>query len=125
MNQHGGKYQKWEVWNFDQSGSRNNSNPKQPNDSSKSYRPFLIIAPGSTPYGFVTCCPLQDVGTKVVMSQVRIPNQYGGFIRKDCKVLCHDIFTLEKSYFRIFLGVISDLKIQEDVENALLNHLGL
>ena len=34
------------------------------------------------------------------MTEVELLNGYGNFITKDCKILCHEIYTLPDTFFK-------------------------
>ncbi len=88
----------WEIYWVPQQDAIKKTTPPQPTDDSKSHRAYVIVAPPDFRSKY-TCCPVQDKGTRVTMTEVELPNGYGGFITKDCKVLCHEIYTLPDTYF--------------------------
>lgn len=111
----------WEVWDVNQVWSRSSTNPKQPNDPKEMSRPYLIIA---DPFSraTATCCPLNEKTHSPMMTEVELPNGYEGFITKDCLVICHEIYTLEKKYFTNYRGILRQGEISK-VEDALYEFL--
>jgi mRNA-degrading endonuclease toxin of MazEF toxin-antitoxin module len=88
----------WQVYWVPQQEAIEKTTPPQPTDSSKSHRAYVIVAPPDFRRKF-TCCPIQDKGARITMTEVELGNGYGSFITKDCKVLCHEIYTLPENFF--------------------------
>jgi len=118
------RIEQWDVWEVNQVSARASSAPPQPNDAQRQTRPFVVVAPNLTGYQSVTCCPIQDFGQGATLTQVELQKGYGGFIKKDSKVMCHDIFTLPSSFLLKKLGEIEKVE-QDKIQDALITHLGL
>jgi hypothetical protein len=58
------------------------------------------------------------------MTEVELADGYGGFITKDCKVLCHEIYTLPDNFFKPLkkLGCLLDIE-RESVRLGLKAYL--
>lgn len=115
--------QKWEIWWVDQAGARFNTDPPQPLDPKKPKRMYLVIADPKA-RNAVTCCPIQDKGTTVYLTEVELIVGYDKFVTKDCKIVCHQIFTLERKHFINREGVIKSAE-RDKVNIAIVSYLGL
>jgi mRNA-degrading endonuclease toxin of MazEF toxin-antitoxin module len=91
----------WEIYWVPQQESIKKTTPPQPTDNSKSHRAYVLIAPPDFRNKF-TCCPIQDRGQRITMTEVELSDGYGGFITKNCKILCHEIYTLPEEFFKPF-----------------------
>ncbi|MEN0059124.1 MAG: hypothetical protein AAGB31_09850, partial [Bdellovibrio sp.] len=71
------------------------------------------------------CCPLQDLGSAVGITEVELPQNYRGQVTsKPCKIICNEIYTFPTDYFYKRMGFL-DPKKQMDVQTALINFLEL
>ena len=113
----------WEIWYVKQQHARKELIPPQPNDPSDYDRMFVIIA---NPRGrnTVICCPVQNPGSIIAMTEVALPKSYASGIIKDCKIVAHDIFTLPTKFFDNKKGQLKTPE-QEKVQTALALVLGL
>ena len=118
-----GKPLLWEVWNVDQLQARVAYPPKQSIDPTKDARRYLIIADPLS-RNIATCCPIQGQphGYSPTLTEVFLPNNYGGFITKDCLIHCHEIFTMEVKYFNKYFGTLGQTE-QVQVADALYEFL--
>ena len=116
---------KWEIWWVDQVLAREATSPHhQPGDPSDKDRMYLVVA---DPAGSknITCCPLQDIGSGVGITDVQLPENYRGRVTsKPCKIICSEIFTFGSEYFYKKMGFLDPAK-QADVQTALINYLEL
>ena len=116
---------KWEIWWVDQVLARAATSPyHQPGDPSDKDRMYLVVA-DPLDSNRITCCPLQDVGSGIGITEVELPENYRGRVTsKSCKIICNEIYTFPKDYFYKRMGFL-DRKKQEDVQTALINFLEL
>ena len=115
--------QQWDIWLVDQKYARKELSPPQPNDPSEYNRMYVVVA---NPHGrnTVLCSPVQNSLSGVSMSEVALPNGYTGAITKDCKIVCHDIFTLPQRYFVTKKGFLRKPE-QDKVQVALALVFGI
>jgi mRNA-degrading endonuclease toxin of MazEF toxin-antitoxin module len=115
--------QQWDIWLVDQKHARKELAPAQPNDPSDYDRMYLVVA---NPHGrnTVLCCPVQNSLSGVSMSEVGLKQGYTGCITKDCKIVCHDIFTLPKTFFVVKKGFLRPPE-QDKVQVALALVFGI
>jgi len=79
---------------------------------------YVIVA---EPYGSTAiCCPIQNSLSGVLLTEVELNRGYSTCITKDCKIVCHDIFTLPKIFFDKKVGFIKP-KEQERIQTALIS----
>lgn len=121
-----GAYLKWDIVNLNQSDSRQASSPQgQPADPSKPFRPYLVIGtigPGSHN---VTVCPIQNnTQGRIFLNEVALSKGYGGFINKDCKILCSEIYTVMDYHFTNKIGELL-LPEHDQVDFRLKRYLKL
>lgn len=105
----------WDIWVVEQAHARKETNPAQPNDPSDYNRMYVIVA---DPSGRNTsiCCPIQNSLGGAGITEV--------LIAKDCKVVCHDIFTLPRKFFEKKVGHIRPPE-QTEIQTALISVLDL
>jgi mRNA-degrading endonuclease toxin of MazEF toxin-antitoxin module len=65
------------------------------------------------------CCPIQNSMGGVGLTEVELKRGYTTCITKDCKVVCHDIFTLPKAFFEKKVGFIRPPE-QEKIQTSLI-----
>lgn len=102
-----GKASKWQIWNLSQIGSINHTEPPQPTDDTKPFRPYLILTDIS-PYKKVTCLPIQDLGKGAGLVEVELLFQKYTKLKKDCKILCYEIYTLYEKDFTELICTLRD-----------------
>jgi mRNA-degrading endonuclease toxin of MazEF toxin-antitoxin module len=114
----------WQVYWVSQLKAQANTQPPQPTDPSKPRRMYVIVAPTHT--GNNTCCPIQDKGKGIGLTEVELLAGFGGFIAKDSKILCHQVFTLPDVWFhpKDRVGMLGP-QDQERVKAALRNYFRL
>lgn len=116
-------FQRFDVHWFSQKGSRDETEPTQPSDDSKDWRLYVIVA-SPRHADKITCCPIQNSDKGINMTEVELLQKTYPFLDKDCKILCHEIYTLPKKFFRKFVGHLStDERIK--TETALKLYLNL
>ena len=91
----------------------------------KKTRPALIISNDiNNRYAdTITLLPISDQGEKVYPFEVALPAKSFG-LTKESKVKCQQIRTVDKRRLVKWLGII-DTHVLQDVEQALLIHLGI
>ena len=84
---------------------------------------YVIVAKPSNRTRII-CCPIQDAGTRIGMTEVELPLGYDRYIVKDSKVLCHEIYTVDQTWF---LNKVGSLKLpaQDKLKTALIGVLSL
>lgn len=113
----------WEIWLVKQQYARKHSNPPQPNDPSSYDRMYVVIA---DPCGRANtiCVPIQNSDTGVGLSEVILKRGYTTCITKDCKIVCHNIFTLPVAFFEKKMGFVRNAE-QEKIQASLIFVLDL
>lgn len=109
----------WDIWIVNQQHARKELNPPQPNDPSECNRMYLIVADpcgGST----AICCPVKNSLGGVGITEVALQRGYTSCITKDCKIVCHEIFTLPRKFFEKKVGFLRPPE-QDDVQTALIS----
>lgn len=109
----------WDIYLVKQQYARQTLTPPQPNDPSNYDRMYVITA---NPFErkSVICCPIQNSDSGVALTEVALKRGYGLCITKDCKIVCHDIFTLPKQFFDRRVGFLRPPE-QEQVQTALIS----
>jgi hypothetical protein len=67
---------------------------------------------------------VQNSLTGVGMTEVALSKGYQPSITKDCKIVCHDIFTLPQRFFEAKRGVLQPLE-QDKVQTAIALVFGI
>jgi mRNA-degrading endonuclease toxin of MazEF toxin-antitoxin module len=107
----------WEIHIVQQQYARNELSPAQPNDPSEYNRMYVVVA---EPLGHtVICCPIQNSLAGIGLTEVGLRNGYTTCITKDCKVVCHEIFTLPARFFEKKVGFIRPDE-QDKIQTALI-----
>lgn len=108
----------WEIWYVHQQYARKELNPPQPNDPSDYNRMYVVVA---DPAGGNTaiCSPVQNSAVGIGITEVGLPRGYASCVTKDCKIVCHDIFTLPRKYFENKVGFLRPPE-QDLVRTALI-----
>jgi len=65
------------------------------------------------------CCPIQNSLAGVGITEVALPRGYTTCITKDCKVVCHEVFTLPVRFFEKKVGFIRPEE-QVQIQTALI-----
>jgi len=108
----------WEIWYVKQQYARKSLVPPQPNDPSDYDRMYVVVA---EPMGKVSiCCPIQNSLTGAGITEIELKHAYTSCITKDCKIVCHEIFTLPREFFERRAGYIRPTE-QEKIKTALIN----
>ena len=109
--------QKWDIQVVQQRHAREALVPTQPNDPSNYNRMYVIVAQpcGST----AVCCPIQNSLTGIGITEVELKKGYTTCITKDCKIICHEIFTLPLNFFAKKVGFIKPPE-QDQIQTALI-----
>ena len=107
----------WEIWYVHQKYARRELNPPQPNDPSPYNRMYVLVA---SPYNRdgIICCPIQNKQNLIRLTEVELKDGCAGGITKDCKVVCHDIFTLPKRFFEKMVGILN-ISEQQQIQVSL------
>lgn len=110
--------QQWEIRYVHQQHARKELNPIQPNDPSDYDRMYVIVAEpnGNT----VICCPIINSQSGVGITEVELPRGYSTRITKDCKIVCHEIFTLPIKFFEAKREGFLRKPEQDKVQTALI-----
>ncbi|MGZ3698870.1 MAG: type II toxin-antitoxin system PemK/MazF family toxin, partial [Bdellovibrionota bacterium] len=89
-----------------------------PNDPSDYNRMYVVVAdPAGGPTAI--CCPVQNPGSGVGLTEVPLQRGYTTCISKDCKIVCHEIFTLPKHFFEKKVGHVRPPE-QDEIQTALI-----
>ena len=107
----------WEICIVQQQYARKELNPPQSNDPSEYNRMYVIVAEPTGPT--VICCPIQNSLSGVGITEVELQRGYTGCITKNCKIVCHEIFTLPTKFFEKKVGFIRPSE-QEQIQTALI-----
>lgn len=88
-------------------------------------RPALIVSNdiNNRLAGTITVVPITDAGEKVYPFEVFLPTKDAG-LKKDSKIKCQQIRTVDKSRLIKRLGFVSANKML-DIERAIKIHLGM
>ena len=110
--------QQWDIHIVHQQHARKELNPVQPNDPSNYNRMYVIVA---DPCGSLTaiCCPIQNNSSGVGITEVELLRGHTTCITKDCKIVCHEIFTLPRKFFEKKVGHVRPPE-QDRIKTALI-----
>lgn len=117
-------FSKNQVWWFNQTGSRENTNPSQPPDPDKSRRMLIILS--RVIQNQVTCVPILTLAPqqKVTFTEVELlKSNYQNFLQNDSYVACYNIVTVPTKYFQTYLANIKMYEMAK-IEKAIKLHLG-
>lgn len=109
----------WDIWIVKQQYARQLLVPPQPNDPSNYDRMYVVTA---DPFSrkTVICSPIQNSDSGIALTEVALKRGYAICITKDCKIVCHDIFTLPIQFFERRVGFLRPSE-QEQVQTALIS----
>ena len=116
-------FQRFDVHWFSQKASRDETEPTQPNDDSKDWRLYVIVASPRNA-DKITCCPVQNSEKGIGMTEVELLQRTYAFLDKDCKISCQEIYTLPKKFFRKYVGHLNATE-RIKIETALKLYLNL
>jgi len=80
---------------------------------------MYVIVADPTGSSTVICCPIQNSISGIALTEVELKKNYTTCIIKDCKVICHEIFTLPKHFFDRKVGFIRPGE-QDKIQTALV-----
>ncbi len=109
--------QRWEIHVVAQRHARKELQPAQPNDPSEYDRMYVVVADPLGPTAI--CCPIQNSLAGIGITEVELAKGYAPCITKDCKVVCHNIFTLPKKFFVKRVGYVRPAE-QDKIQTALI-----
>jgi mRNA-degrading endonuclease toxin of MazEF toxin-antitoxin module len=78
---------------------------------------YVVVAEPCGPTAI--CCPIQNSLAGVGITEVGLQRGYTACITKDCKVVCHEVFTLPVRFFEKKVGYIR-LEEQVQIQTALI-----
>jgi mRNA-degrading endonuclease toxin of MazEF toxin-antitoxin module len=78
---------------------------------------YVVVAEPCGPTAI--CCPIQNSLTGVGITEVALQRGYTTCITKDCKVVCHEVFTLPVRFFEKKVGFIRPEE-QVQLQTALI-----
>jgi mRNA-degrading endonuclease toxin of MazEF toxin-antitoxin module len=108
----------WDVWVVHQQHARKELKPTQPNDPSDYNRMYAIVAnPSGGPTAI--CCPIQNSLGAVGLTEVALQRNYATYVKKDCKIVCHEVFTLPMRFFEKKVGFLRPPE-QDQIQTALI-----
>lgn len=97
-----------EIWNVRQKASANDTDPPQPNDTSKPLRPFLVLGSYRAYHEQkVTLLPIQTNEPRVVFKVELAPTKENG-LSNHSWVICSEIITVPGNYLLNRLGILTN-----------------